>query len=310
LSGDAALHGAARAGDTVVVEALLQAKAEASIANRSSHAPLDVAFATRDEAVGALLLKYGAVPSPFGMKATLHAAAQVGLVFWATYVIRERADPDVPGTGEFAGRSALSVAIESGHVAATAYLLKVKAQPNAGNPPPLALTALAPSARRHCAAITRLLLDASADALATYGREKVPVLLAAVRSPEAASILLEAAAEVESADVRERTPLLHAAAEGTVEVCRLLVAAAANLGARDRSWQTALHLSAGSGNLPCVEYFLAHGVPIAEEDWEGKEALHMAAEGGPRLEHRRNWAEEVSERVACRLTIRKPLLAP
>ena len=98
--------------------------------------------------------------------------------------------------------------------------------------------------------------------------------------PEAARILLEAGAPVDTVAANEmRVQPLHSAAAGRqIEICRLLLAAGAEVDARQAGGFTPLHEAAQNGDPEMVELFLSAGADPTLTTDDGRTAADIAEE--------------------------------
>ncbi|CAD7937814.1 unnamed protein product [Amoebophrya sp. A25] len=90
LAGDAPLHVSVRYDLPEVTSVLIAAKADLNLANRNGESPLDVAVETRSERCGALLVQKGATRAIWGArKMTWYQAVETQLVFLIEYMKRK-----------------------------------------------------------------------------------------------------------------------------------------------------------------------------------------------------------------------------
>jgi ankyrin repeat protein len=128
----------------------------------------------------------------------------------------------------------------------------------------------------------RVLLDYGAR-LDDRGRYGLTALHYAVRGGKLALIelLLDRGAEVHVLDDDGLTPLLHLAKTRSkadpIPVLELLASRGANLDARDESGGTLLMHYARKGNLPAVQWLLAHGADRQARNKRGKTAAQAAS---------------------------------
>ena len=162
------------------------------------------------------------------------------------------------------GSTALALAAQHGHAAATrALLLHVKAgAANPANPANMANTAN-----------TANTVDGAGNA---------PLHLAAGQGhAEVVTALAEGGAAVSAPNARGSTPLHLACGQGGAEAVRALVAAGADVEASDGQGGTPLHLASWRGDGQTVEVLCAAGVDVDRSTAVGGvAALHIAAAGG------------------------------
>ena len=96
---------------------------------------------------------------------------------------------------------------------------------------------------------------------------------------EALRMLLEAGADVNARDRRDRTPLHEAADRGNVAATRMLLEAGANVNARDEWGCTPLHKAAG-GDIATTRMLLEAGADVNARDRRDRTPLHEAADKG------------------------------
>ena len=108
-----------------------------------------------------------------------------------------------------------------------------------------------------------------------------------------AKMLLDAGADVNSADPTGGRALLNAAGNGHIDVCKLLLDAGARVDAANDDGATALHFAAGYGRLDICQLLLAAGADLHALDAKHRTPLHYA--GG--------YAEVVTELVAAGATL-------
>ncbi|KAG8467525.1 hypothetical protein KFE25_000841 [Diacronema lutheri] len=85
---------------------------------------------------------------------------------------------------------------------------------------------------------------------------------------------------VNQRDANGFTPLLHACAEGHVEIVRLLLEHGASTEVSNFDGETALHLAASIGYDHCVEVLVAAGANVSVKTSSGKSALDLAQQMG------------------------------
>ncbi len=139
----------------------------------------------------------------------------------------------------------------------------------------------------HWAALTgnadaaRILIEAGAD-VNTHARvDGTTALHVAAQggSVEVATVLIEAGAETDARDTRDRTPLHQAADNDRVGMAALLLDAGADINARDQNGMTPLHVAARTNAWGTIELLARSGVDIDEKVSDGQTPLLIAAQG-------------------------------
>ena len=83
-------------------------------------------------------------------------------------------------------------------------------------------------------------------------------------------------AEIDVLDGDGRTPLIHAAFEGKMEIVAAVLSNGANINHQDRNGWSALHFAVQERRLEAVEYLLAHGASVNLKDAYGNTPLWRA----------------------------------
>lgn len=110
-----------------------------------------------------------------------------------------------------------------------------------------------------------------------------PLHLAAIGDHrEAARLLIDRGARVDSRDAQGRTPLAVAATYGNTDVAEELILKAADTMAEDTMYKdTPLHYAAMSGSTETADLLLSHGVDInVRSGHDGEPPLNYAAQNG------------------------------
>lgn len=89
-------------------------------------------------------------------------------------------------------------------------------------------------------------------------------------------LLVDKDADIDAKNRRGYTPLNCAAFRGDVDIVRYLIKNGANV--KGKSGVTPLHLA--TGHIEVARYLLKKGADVNAQDYEGKTALHWAAENG------------------------------
>lgn len=91
-------------------------------------------------------------------------------------------------------------------------------------------------------------------------------------------LLIASGRSVDSRDELGRTPLMAAAAFGSVGAARTLLAQGADIDARDENGDSALHHSVRYGKVKSAEFLLHYGIPVdVAADKTGATPMHYAA---------------------------------
>ena len=226
--GATALHWAAQASNTQVMQLLLGAGAKANAANVYGVTPLALACLNASTGAVDALLRHGADPNLASVTAEtpLMTAARTGNVGIVTRLVEARARVDAR---EAAGQTALMWAAAEAHTGVVRELIRAGADVNGTSSGKF--TALMFAARSGDVASVRALLDAGARIAdtAASGRDALIIAAASGHNP-VVEFLLTKGASPNVTDGAGMTPL-HAAVWGNVqnvEGIRLLLARGAN----------------------------------------------------------------------------------
>lgn len=175
---------------------------------------------------------------------------------------------------EYAGAEQLALiqAVEQGDRAQVEKRLQQGVNPN-GLTGPRGNTALVQAVARGDVEITRLLLDAGADA-DLKGGGYTPLGLAALRGhARIAELLLKAGADPDRKSNDGNTPLTAAASMDRLDVIRVLMAARPDFTLFNREGRTALSVAAFEGFEPAVRLMLDMGGDVNVQDRNKGNAL-------------------------------------
>ncbi|XP_044764260.1 ankyrin repeat domain-containing protein 50-like isoform X2 [Coccinella septempunctata] len=249
MHGQAALHVAARLGQTEVVKVLLEAGAGVDEADIDGWTPLRAAAWGGHTEVVELLVKHGCTLDSVDAenRTALRAAAWSGHEEIVKILLQHGAEVNLT---DHEGRTALIAAAYMGHNEIVDHLLDYGADIN------------------HADADGRTALSVAA--------------LCAPRSPgvNVVSTLLERGAFVDHEDKEGMTPLLVASFEGHRDVCEILLENEADVDHTDHSGRSPLWAAASMGHAPVVALLLFWGCCIDSMDSEGRTVLSVAAAQG------------------------------
>jgi ankyrin len=246
--GSPALHWAVRVDDAGMAKLLLEAGAQATLANRYGLTPMAIAAANGSASMIGILLDAGAdpnAPDPAG-DTPLMSAVRVGRADAVTLLLARGARVDA--TDPTYQQTALMVAVRENHPDIVKLLIArgaaVNARTRVGRTPPWVLPNSQPGFG-HGIGIVR---GGSPD----RGR----------RAPTPGGM----------------TPLLYASRDGRKETVRMLLDAGADVNLRDANDITPL-LAAITNNHPDVaRYLIERGADIKAVDWYGRTPLWAAVE--------------------------------
>jgi uncharacterized protein len=245
--GTPALHWIVRVQDHETAKRLIQAGADANLANRYGVRPLHLAIANADIEMIRLLLQAGADPK------------------------------SSDGTGE----TCLMMAARVGMPDAVRALLD-KGAPVDGRDPLFQQTPLMFAVRGGSTDVVRLLIEQRADVNAQTRTGKPP----AFRVPSSnsgskgAGIVRGGWPERGERDPTPgaKTPLLYAAREGHIEIAQLLLKAGAELDKADADGVTPLLMAILNDQLPLARLFVERGANVNATDWYGQTPLFAAVD--------------------------------
>jgi ankyrin repeat protein len=291
--GCTALHLAARAGQVVVVNLLLEGGAEANARARSGDTPLVLASRGGHSRVVAALERAGATGEGLST-ARLLGAIKADDVAGALGALADGADPNATDVDATEGtRSALIEAAARGHTEVVRALLARGARVGdvlERDVPPWSRTALHEAARGGHADVVTLLLEHGADVAAKdrdfEGGGNTALHLAAEQgSALVLSCLLARGASVDARNAEGLSPLMLAAGSAcasAVPALRALLAAGAKLDARCPNGQTPLVYAAQHGHVEAARVLLDAGASTRAptRPGQGPSALAAAAGGG------------------------------
>jgi ankyrin repeat protein len=245
--GSTALHFAVNAGETAVVQALLDAGADIEARNLAGVSPLQLAILNGDTQVAKLLLARGADAR------TRDEAKETLLMLAARYGDGEMASALIAAGAELDyvepqfGQDALMIAVRSARPSVVEALVKAGAELNHQTPPGPEPATREPGAGG----------GSTGEGMIRSG---VP--------PEGQRL----------AGSGKMTALLYAARDGQTEAARLLVKAGANLELAEYNGVTALLMAVSNDNHDLAKLLIEAGADVNAADWYGRRPLWAAVE--------------------------------
>ena len=176
------------------------------------------------------------------------------------------------------GVTPLSQACENASVALVEKLLQAGANPNAAQDS--GLTPLMIAAHTGNVTIVKALLARGADIDASTKETKDRALMWAIADQHADvfRVLIEAHADVHTANAKSFTPLMIAARNGDIEVAKALIAAGVNVNETGPDRTHVLPFAINAGQAPFAMFLLEQGAD-PEGSMGGVRALHTAVGG-------------------------------
>lgn len=286
--GSTALHFAIHAGETAVVQALLDAGIDVTARNMAGISPLQLAVTTGDTAITKLLLARGADARALdeAKESLLMLAARHGDGEMASALIVAGADRNY--VEPHLGQDALMIAVRSGRSPVVAALIAAGAELNQQSPPGPEPTIRAPGAGGGSTGEGMVRSGVPPEGQRLAGTGKFTALLYAARDGqlESARLLVEAGAKLELAEYNGITPLLMAISNDHHDIARLLIEAGANVNAADWYGRRPLWTAAESRNRDVsTANATVNGVDRAAALQVITLLLEKGAEPDARLEH-------------------------
>ena len=252
VDGTPALHWSVRVDDLDLATLLLSAGADATLANRHGLTPLTIAATNGSPGMMRLLIDAGADPNAVDAanETMLMVAARVGVVDSVKLLLQRGARVDAKDS--IYQQTALMVAVREGHTDVVRLLVEAGADVNArtrqGSAPNWVLPNSVPGFG-HGVGIVRGGLPPRGSRQPIPGA-LTPLLYAARDGrAEAARILLDAGADINTTDANAITPLISAIVNNRVDVARLLIERGADIHAADWYGRTPLWAAVETRNM-------------------------------------------------------------
>ena len=246
--GTPALHWLVRVDDLETAQMLIRAGADARLADRYGVTPLSLACSNGNAAMIRLLLDAGADPNS--------------------------TDP--------AGETALMTAVRVGDLDAVKVLLDAGAEVDARDPA-FQQTALMMAVREDHPQVVRLLVERGANVNAKTRTGETPAWVLPNSVPgfgHGVGIVRGGLPERGSRYTipGALTPLLYAARDGRLEAAKILVDAGADLKSADANGITPLLMAITNNQVKVARFLIDHGAEINVSDWYGRTPLWAAVE--------------------------------
>jgi len=246
--GTPALHWLVRVDDLETAQMLIRAGADARLADRYGVTPLSLACSNGNAAMIRLLLDAGADPNS--------------------------TDP--------AGETALMTAVRVGDLDAVKVLLDAGAEVDARDPA-FQQTALMMAVREDHPQVVRLLVERGANVNAKTRTGETPAWVLPNSVPgfgHGVGIVRGGLPERGSRYTipGALTPLLYAARDGRLEAAKILVDARADLKSADANGITPLLMAITNNQVKVARFLIDHGAEINVSDWYGRTPLWAAVE--------------------------------
>lgn len=151
------------------------------------------------------------------------------------------------------GQTAFAMAAHGGHMEIVKLLIKHGAEID--RPDAVGITPLAMAAFNGHTEIVKLLIEKGADVNAADVQGNTPIVHASGGTvPETVQVLIDAEADIDVRFGDEKwTPLMMAAAEGSLECAKVLLKAGANQSVKDTDGETALDFAKEKGHTELIE---------------------------------------------------------
>lgn len=298
-------------GHVAMVSFLLDRGSPISPRYREYMSPLSAAVAAGRLEVTRLLLERGADPNTTNNRGETALIESVSLgyreiadLLWQQDAVRNYKTPADYSYGD-AGQSHLHIAVASGKLLATEFLLNQGVNPNAMDNQ--GCTPLLLACTRHIPEIVQLLISHKADvnladddgvtpimaaagegdlavvrALAAAGAKQTLWIAAALGDIDQARQFVAGGADINEPGAGGRTPLQIALANEHSDLAIMLVKRGAAVEGTDREWlnRTPLHVAAANGNAELAKLLMEKGATADATDALEQTPLHLAASSG------------------------------
>ena len=269
------LMDAAAAGDAMSVRALIKKGVDVNKPGPDGATALHWAVRSEDLATVEALIGAGANLSSTNALGVspIYVAASQGSAAMIRRLLASRAD----ATGD----SVLMAAVRAGHPEAVRLLIEHGARVNHAEPE-IGHTALMWAVRTNHAEIIRLLLaaGASVDTITRVGQRPAVRPPGAGGGSHGVGIVRSGVPPQgeQLPTPGGMTPLLFAARDGRLDAARLLVESGAGLNTPDPNGLTPLLMAITNNQLPVAQFLLEQGADVKAVDWYGRNPLWSAVE--------------------------------
>jgi ankyrin repeat protein len=276
-SGATPLHHAATRGHVDMCELLLNAGANPFVADKNGMTPWHYAEKNAHHKVIELLREKTGVNVP---PVQHRHADETSLNFYSRSLDQFLEDGGLDPDLFLEGDSPLQIAVNAQNAAVVQLLLDAGADINQPDDESGDTILHYASAEGYYDMVV-LLLDNGADLSAVNDDECMPLHLAAdAGHVSVARLLLNAGADSSACDNLDKTPLHYAAAEGNGLVVEALLEAGASVQVHDSFGRSPLLEAADYGYPAVVKRLIAEGANVSAADAFGRTPLHVAASAG------------------------------
>jgi ankyrin len=279
-AADDPLVRAAAAGDSATIRALLKQGHDVNATGPDGATALHWAVRADDLATVDALIRAGAkvgVANALGVQ-PVYVAAQNGNAAMLTRLLDAKADVNAT---DAAGDTLLMAAVRAESAEAVRLLLDRGASVNAADPD-VKQTALMWAARVNNAGIMRALLAAGATVdVATRASAKLAARPPGAGGGSHGVGIVRSGVPPQGEQAPANggmTPLLFAARDGLLDAAKLLVEAGANLNTADPNGITPLLMAITNGQLPVARWLVERGADVKGADWYGRTPIWAAVE--------------------------------
>ncbi|KAM6522114.1 hypothetical protein FALCPG4_011803 [Fusarium falciforme] len=250
----------------------------AAVESRYAHRAVSLAFQNGHAAIVKLLIKANVRwdPDPESLQIALRKVSGRGIEEMVKFLREEKVKIYAR---DFGGRTALSRALENGHVATSKLLIETNADYNID--PKILQSTLINASKADNKEMVKLLIEKKVEINAQYSEGCTALSLASSRGHLAmVKLLIENSAKIEP-DAKGSNPkpaLIEASKNGHVEIVRLLLERGANIETRDEDGGTALIAASIRGHETLASLLIEQGADVNAQDREGKSPLHHIME--------------------------------